>query len=42
VLGGYTPGRWSFDAILVGYREGRAQMFLRKVRAGFTPALQRR
>jgi hypothetical protein len=36
-LPGYTPGGRNFDAILVGYYDGRALMFVRKVRAGFTP-----
>jgi ATP-dependent DNA ligase len=38
VIGGYTPGGRGFDAILVGYYEGRKLMFVAKVRAGFTPA----
>jgi ATP-dependent DNA ligase len=38
VIGGYTPGSRGFDAILVGYYEGRKLMFVAKVRAGFTPS----
>src|ERR1700730_11629254 len=40
VIGGYTPVGRNFDAILVDYYEGRALMFVGKVRAGFTPALR--
>jgi bifunctional non-homologous end joining protein LigD len=40
VIAGYTPGGRKFDAILVGYYEGRTLMFVGKVRAGFTPALR--
>ncbi|MFZ0680813.1 non-homologous end-joining DNA ligase [Candidatus Binatus sp.] len=40
VIGGYTPAPRKFDAILVGYYEGRKLMYVAKVRAGFTPALR--
>jgi DNA ligase D-like protein (predicted ligase) len=40
VIGGYTPAPRNFDALLVGYREGRKLMYVAKVRAGFTPALR--
>jgi hypothetical protein len=40
VICGYTPVGRNLDAILVDYYEGRALMFVGKVRAGFTPALR--
>src|SRR5687768_16533460 len=40
VIGGYRPDGKNFDALLVGYYEGRQLMFAGKVRAGFTPALR--
>ena len=40
VIGGYTPAPRNFDALLVGYREGRKLKYVAKVRAGFTPALR--
>jgi ATP-dependent DNA ligase len=39
-IGGYTPAGSNFDAMLVGYYEGRALKYVAKVRAGFTPALR--
>jgi len=42
VIGGYTPVGRNFDAILVDYYEGRALMFVGKVRAGFTRRCARR
>jgi len=41
VIGGYRPGPNGIDALLVGYREGRALRFAGKVRAGFTPHVRR-
>jgi bifunctional non-homologous end joining protein LigD len=41
VIGGYRPGPHGFDALLVGYYEGRDLRFAGKVRAGFTPHLRR-
>jgi bifunctional non-homologous end joining protein LigD len=41
VAGGYRPGPNGFDALLVGYYEGRAFRFAGKVRAGFTPLVRR-
>lgn len=38
VIGGYLPGRYVFDSLLVGYYEGSRLMFVAKVRNGFTPA----
>jgi len=40
VIGGYTVGGRTFDAILVGYYEGDRLMYAAKVRAGFVPALR--
>jgi bifunctional non-homologous end joining protein LigD len=37
VVGGYKPSDPYFDAILVGYYEGRRLVYASKVRAGFTP-----
>ena len=36
-MGGYSPGS-SFDAILIGYFDGRQFLFCGRVRAGFTKA----
>jgi len=40
VIGGYTVGGMTFDAILVGYYEGDRLMYAAKVRAGFVAALR--
>jgi bifunctional non-homologous end joining protein LigD len=40
VIGGYTPGRYVFDALIVGYYDGPRLIFVAKVRNGFTPALR--
>ncbi|MGC2768247.1 MAG: hypothetical protein WB607_22275 [Candidatus Acidiferrum sp.] len=37
-IGGYTPAPKNFDAILVGYYEGKKLLFASKVRNGFVPA----
>jgi len=37
VIGGYLPGPHAFDALLVGYYEGSALLFVAKIRTGFTP-----
>ena len=41
VVGGYRPGTYGVDALLVGYYEGKVLKFGGKVRAGFTPHLRR-
>jgi DNA ligase D-like protein (predicted ligase) len=41
VVGGYTPGGNSFDAIIVGFYRGRDLLFAARVRAGFVPATRR-
>jgi bifunctional non-homologous end joining protein LigD len=38
VIGGYLPGRYVFDSLLVGYYEDSRLMFVAKVRNGLTPA----
>jgi bifunctional non-homologous end joining protein LigD len=37
VVGGYLTGARSFDALLVGYYDGPALVFVAKIRNGFTP-----
>lgn len=37
LIGGYTPGSNGFDAIIVGYYQGKDLMFAARVRAGFVP-----
>jgi bifunctional non-homologous end joining protein LigD len=37
VVGGYLPGARHFDALLVGYSDGPALLFVAKIRNGFTP-----
>ena len=41
VVGGYRPGRFGIDALIVGYHEDDGLRFAAKVRAGFTPHLRR-
>jgi bifunctional non-homologous end joining protein LigD len=41
VIGGYRPGTYGVDALLVGYYENGDLRFAAKVRAGFTPHLRR-
>jgi bifunctional non-homologous end joining protein LigD len=38
VVGGYLPGRYVFDSLLVGYYDERRLLFLGKLKDGFTPA----
>jgi ATP-dependent DNA ligase len=38
VIGGYIPASGSFDAILVGYYEGKHLLYAAKIRNGFAPA----
>jgi DNA ligase D-like protein (predicted ligase) len=40
VIGGYTPGGRTFDAILIGDYESSELKYVSKVRAGFTPAVR--
>ena len=41
MVGGFRPGTNGFDALLVGYCEGRHLKFAGKVRAGFVPHVRR-
>ncbi len=41
VVGGYTPGGNGFDALIVGYYDGKRLMFSARVRAGFVTATRR-
>ena len=41
VIGGYRPGDYGIDALLVGYYDNAGLKFAAKVRAGFTPRLRR-
>ena len=40
VIGGYTPSPRNFDALIVGYYEGKKLFYAAKVRNGFIPALR--
>jgi bifunctional non-homologous end joining protein LigD len=40
VIGGYTRGTKSFDALIFGYYEGEKLMYVARTRNGFTPVLR--
>jgi len=40
VIGGYTPGTRTFDALVIGYYEGGRLIYASRTRNGFTPALR--
>src|SRR5262249_5084399 len=40
VIGGYTIGTRTFDALIVGYYEGRRLLYAARTRNGFTPAMR--
>jgi DNA ligase D-like protein (predicted ligase) len=40
VIGGYTVGGSTFDALVFGYYEGKSLMYAARTRNGFTPALR--
>ena len=40
VLGGYTRGTRTFDAVILGYYQGRDLIYVARTRNGFTPALR--
>jgi bifunctional non-homologous end joining protein LigD len=42
VIGGYTIGTRTFDALILGYYEGDRLMYVARTRNGFTPALRDR
>jgi len=41
VIGGYIPGPHGFDALIVGYYQGKDLMYVARVRNGFVPASRR-
>jgi bifunctional non-homologous end joining protein LigD len=41
VVGGYTQGTMPFDALIVGFYEGKQLLYASRVRAGFVPASRR-
>lgn len=41
MVGGYTPGTQSLDALIVGFYKGKKLFFAARVRAGFVPATRR-
>ena len=41
MIGGYTPGNNGFDAIIIGFYQGKQLYFASRVRAGFVPATRR-
>jgi DNA ligase D-like protein (predicted ligase) len=41
VIGGYTPGTQGFDALVIGFYEGKELHYAARVRAGFVPATRR-
>jgi|SRR5271156_2161810 DNA ligase D-like protein (predicted ligase) len=40
VIGGYTPARENFDALILGFYEGRKLMYAARARNGFTPIVR--
>jgi bifunctional non-homologous end joining protein LigD len=40
VIGGYTVGTRTFDAVIVGYYEGDKLIYVARTRNGFTPAMR--
>ncbi len=40
VIGGYTVGGKTFDALIFGYHEGDRLLYVARTRNGFTPALR--
>ena len=42
VIGGYTPGTGSFDALIFGYFEGDRLMYAGRTRSGFTPSSRKK
>src|SRR5271170_417438 len=38
VIGGYTPSPKNFDALVIGYYDGRNLIYAARARDGFTPA----
>ena len=42
VIGGYTLGTKTFDALVIGYYEGNDLIYVGRTRNGFTPAIRQR
>lgn len=42
VIGGYTQGTATFDALILGYYDGDKLLYAARTRSGFTPALRAR
>lgn len=42
VIGGYTRGASTFDALIIGYYDGGALVYAARTRSGFTPATRAR
>jgi ATP-dependent DNA ligase len=42
VIGGFTPGPYGIDAIIVGYYRGKELIYVARTRNGFVPASRRR
>ena len=42
VIGGYTVGSGTFDALIVGYYEGDRLVYAARTRNGFTPAVRQK
>jgi len=40
VIGGYTVGLSTFDALIIGYYEGDRLLYAARTRSGFTPAVR--
>jgi DNA ligase D-like protein (predicted ligase) len=40
VIGGYTPGTKTFDALIIGYYEGDRLIYVGRTRNGFTPRIR--
>ena len=41
MVGGYTPGAHGFDALIIGFYQGKELFFAARVRAGFVRATRR-
>ena len=41
VIGGYFPGQYGFDSLIVGYYQGKDLIYVARVRNGFVPASRR-
>ena len=41
VIGGYVPGTYGLDSVIVGYYRGKELVYIARVRNGFVPATRR-